>query len=231
MEQEKKNQCLLVSVVVILLIDVFVIGIIFVVKQRNKLLKEQGYLFKQVYYGEYTLDMIDQNYYVGYLNDKQVNAIINKDGKEIFDNGNDIYYDGIYKTEEGNYLIYSNRDQKLVAYLFDGEKLEKVMNYENVSYAKPIIYTNGNIQYIVGFSSNFSKNLYLYMLKDNNTITIENASLVGDDATEGVYYTYNNNYLVLVNKDQLYGVIDFAGNKVIDYKYKEMISTFNNRFI
>ena len=91
--------------------------------------------------------MIDNDYYIGYLNDQQVNVIVNKDGKEVFNNGNGIFYDGVYKTKEDNYIIYSNKNNHLVIYSFNGTKLEMIKDLNDVSYAKPIIYTNGNIEY------------------------------------------------------------------------------------
>ena len=231
MEQEKKNQYLLVGIVVILLFIVFVIGIIVAIKYHNHILNKKGYVFNQVYYSEYKLDMIDSNYYIGYLNDQQVNVIINKEGKEVFSNGNNIYYDGVYKTKEDNYIIYNNRYNHLVIYSFDGEKLELLKNLNDVEYAKPIIYTNGNIEYIVGFASQEESNLYLFMLNDLETIVINNASLVGDDSVQGIYYTFSDSNLVVVNGEDKYGVIDYNGNEVIEYKYVDLMNTYNNSFI
>ena len=231
MEQEKRNQYILVSVVVILLIVVFAIGLFLAIKYKNKHLNNKEYYFNQVYYSEYKLDMIDENYFIGYLEDKQVNVIINKNGKEIFNNGNNIYYDGVYKTKEDTYIIYSNRDNNLVIYSFDGEKLEKIKEFSDVSYAKPIIYTNGNIEYIVGFTSQDNNNLYLYMLNDLETTIVNNVSLVGDKSVQGVYYTYSNNSLIVVNSSSLYGAIDFNGKQIISFKYKDLINTYDNSYI
>lgn len=231
MEKEKRNQYLLIGTVVLLLFIVFAIGIVVAVKYNKHNLNKKGYIFNQMYYSEYKLDMIDENYYIGYLNDQQINVIVNKDGKEVFSNGNNIYYDGVYKTKEDNYIIYSTRDNKLVIYSFDGEKLEKIKDLTDVSYAKPIIYTNGNIEYIVGFASQDNNNLYLYMLNDLETVVVSNASLVGDDSVQGVYYTYSDNYLITMNSNSLYGAIDYDGNQVIDYKYLDLMNTHNNSFI
>ncbi len=231
MEKEKRNQYLLVGVVVVLLFIVFAIGITLAVKYRNHSLNKKGYVFNQIYYSEYKLDMIDNDYYIGYLNDQQVNVIVNKDGKEVFNNGNGIFYDGVYKTKEDNYIIYSNKNNHLVIYSFNGTKLEMIKDLNDVSYAKPIIYTNGNIEYIVGFASQEDTNLYLYMLNDLETIVINNASLVGDDSVQGIYYTFSDNSLIVVNSDSKYGVIDYYGNQVIGFKYSDLMNTYTNSYI
>jgi len=231
MEQEKKNQYILITVVVVLLFIVFSLGIFFAIKYKNQTLKNKGYVFNQVYYSEYKLDMIDENYYIGYLNDQQINVIVNKEGKEVFSNGTNIYYDGVYKTKEDNYIIYSNKDNHLVIYSFDGTKLEKLKDLNDVSYVKPILYTNGNIEYIVGFASQDNNNLYLYMLNDLETVVINNVSFVGDDLVQGVYYTYSDNSLVVMNTDSMFGVVDYSGKVIIDYKYTDLINTYSNSFI
>ena len=52
MEQEKRNQYILIAVVVILLFVVFSIGLIVAVKYKNKNLNSNGYIFNQVYFSE-----------------------------------------------------------------------------------------------------------------------------------------------------------------------------------
>jgi len=231
MKQDKNNQFILIGVIVILLIVVTAIGLFVVFKNHGKLIISKEVVFNQLYYSEYNLDMIDENYYIGYLNDKQINVIIDNTGKEIFSNGVNIYYDGIYKTKEDNYLIYSNRDNKLVVYLFNGSKLEKLYTIDEVSYVKPIIYTNGNISYIVGFSSNVNGDLYLYMLNDSGVIVIRNASLIGDDFKNDVYYTYSDNFLIVANKNSLHGIIDYNGRIKMAYRYKDIMNTYDGKFI
>jgi len=231
MEQGNKNQYLLVGVVIVLLIAVFTLGISFAVKEHEKKAHEKEYILNQIYYSEYTLDILDDKYFVGYLKDKQINVIINQDGKEVFTNGINLYYDGFYKTKEDNYLFYSNKNNHLVIYLFNGEKVEKIKDLNNVSYAKPIVYTNGNIEYIVGFASQEENELNLYMLNDLDKVSVPGVSLLADDFKNNVYYTYNNNYLVVINGELLCGVIDYNGKQVISYKYKDIINTFNNSFI
>jgi hypothetical protein len=109
--------------------------------------------------------------------------------------------------------------------------LELLKDLNDVEYAKPIVYTNGNIEYIVGFASQEENNLYLFMLNDLETTVINNASLVGDDSVQGVYYTFSDSNLVVVNSDAKYGVIDYSGNPVIGYKYADLMNTYNNSYI
>ncbi len=231
MNQDKNNQFILIGVIVTLLIAVIAIGLFIVFKNHGKLVSSKEAVFNQIYYSEYKLDMIDENYYIGYLEDKQINVIIDKTGKEVFNNGINIYYDGIYKTKEDNYLIYNNRDNKLVVYLFNGSKLEKLYSINEVSYVKPIIYTNGNISYIVGFSSNVNGDLYLYMLNDSGVTVIRNASLIGDDFKNDVYYTYSDTFLIVANKNSMHGVIDYNGRIKIAYRYKDIMNTYDGKFI
>ncbi|MBQ4031806.1 MAG: WG repeat-containing protein [Bacilli bacterium] len=230
MEQEKRNQYMLIAVVVILLIVVFAIGLFLAIKYKNKHLNNKEYYFNQIYISEYKLDMADEDFYIGYLDDQQINVIINKTGKEVFSNGINIYYDGIYKTKEDDYIIYSTKDNSLVIYSFDGEKLEKIKEYSDVSYAKPIIYTNGNIEYIVGFTSQELDGLNIFMLNDLERVVIPDAYLVADDLYNGVYYTYSTENLI-VYKPHLYGAINYEGKITINYKYKELKNTYNNSFI
>lgn len=231
MNQEKRNQYLVVGIVVILLIAVFCVGIYEAVKYNNKRLKEQGYIFNQIYFSEYTLDMIDEKYFIGYIGEKQVNVIVDQYGKEVFSNGVDLYYDDIYKTKEGNYLFYNNRNNRLVAYTFNGQNIDKVLDINDVLNVKPIIYTNNNIEYILGFSSTKDGSLQLYMLNNSGIISIPDVTLMYDHVVSNKNYVYSDKYIVVSNSEQLYAIYDLVGNKVVDFEYKDIKNTLNNSFI
>ncbi len=231
MEDGKINRnfiAALIAVVLIISISFVLFRAIKNEKTNNSSLDVQ---IKQLYSSDYSLKYMDEKYFIGSYEKNMLGVIIDNTGKEVYKGTQDILYDNIYLMKDGRYLIYSNQNNKLVTYVFDGEKVEFFYDIDNVSYVNPIIYKGIEEEYIIGFSSLVNNDLYLYSLTNGGIVVVNDVSLVADYTLNGTYYTYNENYLVIKDLKGFKGVIDLDGKEIIECKYKDIINTYNNSFI
>lgn len=231
MDKEKINQMFVVVVIMTLLILVIAFIISTLVTSKTEDENKLQVKYNQIYSSDYTLRAIDSNYFIGSYEENRISVIINNEGHEVYKNTNNIYYEGIYKTKHDEYIIYNNLDNKLNVYLFDGKEIRTLYELDNVSYVKPVIYKNLSQEYIRCFVSMIDDDLYIYNLDEIEMNVINDASLVGDQIIDGIYYINNENNLVVRNKDGLMGVVDLKGETIIDYKYENIVNTSNNSFI
>lgn len=231
MEKEKINQMFVIIVIMVLLIFVVVFIVSTLLSSKEDNVDKLQVKFNQIYSSDYELRAIDDKYFIGSYEKNIINVIIDNNGQEIYKGNENIYYENIYKTKNDEYIIYNNIDNKLNVYLFDGEKMETLYNLDNVSYIKPVIYKGIDQEYIVCFVSVVNDDLYIYSLDNIGMKIIDDVSLMGDQINDNFYYIYNDGYLVVKNKEEKMGVIDLFGEVVIDYKYDNILNTYNNSFI
>lgn len=231
MEKEKINQMFVIIVIMVLLIFVVVFIVSTLLSSKEDNVDKLQVKFNQIYSSDYELRAIDDKYFIGSYEKNIINVIIDNNGQEIYKGNENIYYENIYKTKNDEYIIYNNIDKKLNVYLFDGEKMETLYNLDNVSYIKPVIYKGIDQEYIVCFVSVVNDDLYIYSLDNIGMKIIDDVSLMGDQINDNFYYIYNDEYLVVKNKEEKMGVIDLFGEVVIDYKYDNILNTYNNSFI
>lgn len=231
MEKEKINQMFVIIVIMVLLIFVVVFIVSTLLSSKEDKVDKLQVKFNQIYSSDYELRTIDDKYFIGSYEKNIINVIIDNNGQEIYKGNENIYYENIYKTKNDEYIIYNNIDNKLNVYLFDGEKMETLYNLDNVSYIKPVIYKGIDQEYIVCFVSVVNDDLYIYSLDNIGMKIIDDVSLMGDQINDSFYYIYNDEYLVVKNKEEKMGVIDLFGEVVIDYKYDNILNTYNNSFI
>lgn len=231
MEKEKINQMFVIIVIMVLLIFVVVFIVSTLLSSKEDKVDKLQVKFNQIYSSDYELRTIDDKYFIGSYEKNIINVIIDNNGQEIYKGNENIYYENIYKTKNDEYIIYNNIDNKLNVYLFDGEKMETLYNLDNVSYIKPVIYKGIDQEYIVCFVSVVNDDLYIYSLDNIGMKIIDDVSLMGDQINDNFYYIYNDEYLVVKNKEEKMGVIDLFGEVVIDYKYDNILNTYNNSFI
>ena len=231
MEKEKINQMFVIIVIMVLLIFVVVFVVSTLLSSKEDNVDKLQVKFNQIYSSDYELRAIDDKYFIGSYEKNIINVIIDNNGQEIYKGNENIYYENIYKTKNDEYIIYNNIDNKLNVYLFDGEKMETLYNLDNVSYIKPVIYKGIDQEYIVCFVSVVNDDLYIYSLDNIGMKIIDDVSLMGDQINDSFYYIYNDEYLVVKNKEEKMGVIDLFGEVVIDYKYDNILNTYNNSFI
>lgn len=231
MEKEKINQMFVIIVIMVLLIFVVVFIVSTLLSSKEDNVDKLQVKFNQIYSSDYELRAIDDKYFIGSYEKNIINVIIDNNGQEIYKGNENIYYENIYKTKNDEYIIYNNIDNKLNVYLFDGEKMETLYNLDNVSYIKPVIYKGIDQEYIVCFVSVVNDDLYIYSLDNIGMKIIDDVSLMGDQINDSFYYIYNDEYLVVKNKEEKMGVIDLFGEVVIDYKYDNILNTYNNSFI
>ena len=228
MDNEKKTQYTIITIVVLLLLVVIAVTILFVIREKQT--DSLKVKINQIYLSDYKVKPMGE-YFIGTYNDQTISVVIDKEGKEVYKSVEDIYYDNIYLLKDDNYLIYNTKDNNLNVYIFDKQKISLLYSVSNVNNIKPIIYKNSYQEYIVGFVRVTDKDTYLYNVKDDKVVVIKDALLVGDSINEDKYYANSNKYLIMKNKDNLMGAIDYQGNVVIPYKYKNMINTYNDSFI
>lgn len=231
MEKEKINQMFVIIVIMVLLIFVVVFIVSTLLSSKEDNVDKLQVKFNQIYSSDYELRAIDDKYFIGSYEKNIINVIIDNNGQEIYKGNENIYYENIYKTKNDEYIIYNNIDNKLNVYLFDGEKMETLYNLDNVSYIKPVIYKGIDQEYIVCFVSVVNDDLYIYSLDNIGMKIIDDVSLMGDQINDNFYYIYNDEYLVVKNKEEKMGVIDLFGEVVIDYKYDNILNAYNNSFI
>lgn len=231
MEKEKINKMFVIIVIMVLLIFVVVFIVSTLLSSKEDNVDKLQVKFNQIYSSDYELRAIDDKYFIGSYEKNIINVIIDNNGQEIYKGNENIYYENIYKTKNDEYIIYNNIDNKLNVYLFDGEKMETLYNLDNVSYIKPVIYKGIDQEYIVCFVSVVNDDLYIYSLDNIGMKIIDDVSLMGDQINDNFYYIYNDECLVVKNKEEKMGVIDLFGEVVIDYKYDNILNTYNNSFI
>ena len=225
MNEVKRNQVIIIGVVILLIVCVIVSAIIYNVVNNDK---DNGFKvkFDQVYNSEYDLHPLDNNIFFGTY-DNKLNVFIDKDGKEIYKTDTLIDYDNYFKTIEGNYLFYSNKDNKLVVYVFDGKEFKLQHNFENVKYVKPII--SGDA--VVALTSFVDDKLYLYSLKNEGINVLYEENLVADKFVDNIYYSNSSEYFVVSNKNGKYGAVNISGEYIIKCEYDDLISLRNGQFI
>lgn len=231
MENEKRNRYIIVSIIVVLLLIVLGFAVYAIILRNKKDNNLINVTINQLYSSDYKLDNFSDSYFIGYYEDDYINVVIDENGKEVFECINQIPYENIYKMKDGKYIIYNNIDNKFVTYIFDGTEIKKFYEIDDVSYVKPIIYKGIDTEYIVGFTSMVEDDLYLYNLNSSGVLVFNDVSLVADLNVNGIYYTYNENYLVVKNSDNYMGVIDVNGETILDYKYKDIVNTYDESFI
>lgn len=231
MNEEVKNRKIVIGLIFIMLFIVLVFVVYSVLKKDRNDLNKDLIKINQVYSSDYDLTYLGDNYFIGSYENNVINVIINQNGQEIYEDSVGINYDSYYKTKDGKYLIYNNIDNKLNIYLFDGKVIEQKDVVDKFSYVKPIIYKKYDIEYIVGFMSILEDDFYLYDLSSGNTVLIEDSLFMGDYIENGIYYVYSDKYLVVKNNENFMGVIDFDGNIIVDFKYKNIVNTYSDSFV
>lgn len=228
--KENRNKCIVVIGVLLLFFGLIFTGVTvsYADKKSNSDIVVK---LDQLYSSDYDLSNFDNKYFIGSYEDNKIDVIIDENGSEILKNIDNIYYDGIYKMKDDRYLIYNNRDNNLNTYIFDGEKIEHFYEIKEVSYVKPVLYKGIDRGYIIGFVSMVDNNLYIYGLNSTGIVVLNNTLIVGDDFTNNVYYSYNENNIVVKNDKDLYGVVSLTGEVIIDFVYKDIINSSNDTFI
>ena len=228
MDLEKRNRYILIITVIVMLFIVLANGIYLSLK-NTKDESDVKVKINQIYSSEYDIVVLGDQYYLGLFDDK-IHAIINSDGKEVYKTDEGISGAKWFKNKDDNYIIYTNNNDKLKIYLFDGIEFNLINSYDTEDSVKPVLYVNNEDKYIVSLVSSYDNNLVLYDLYDNNSIILEDTLLLTDYIKDNVYYTNNDDYLVTM-KDNKVGCIDFNGNTIIDYQYDNLLSTDNDSFI
>lgn len=218
MNNEKRSQIILVSIVIILLGFIVLYSFLGGVKKED-VDSKMKLVVKQIYSSDYELHLLDNEYYFGTY-DNKLNVFIDLEGNEVYKTNELISYDNYYKMSDGKYLFYNNEDSKLNLYVFDGKTFSLYHSFTDANYVKPIVCKD----VIVGFSSFVDEKLYLYNLNGVGISVLGDLTLVADKFIDNVFYVNNKESLVIKNKEELYGVININGEVILEAKYKDVIS-------
>ena len=229
MNKEKRNQYIILSIIIILLILVIIASIFFALRTKEEKQDLLDIKINQIYSSDYTLKGMDK-YVIGYYESNKLNVIIDEQGQEIYKD-NEIDYDNIYNTKDGNYILYNNKDNNLNVYIFDNKSIKLLFQVPNIDNIKPIIYKNSYQEYITGFTTIKNNETNIYSITDSNPLVLKDIVLVPDYVDDNNYYVNSDSYLIVKNNEELMGVIDYKGKKVIDFMYKDIINTYNNSFV
>lgn len=227
----KKDRFIVVFLIIFMLFIVLIAGIVMVYSDKTKHKNDEiEFEIKQIYTSDYELNNFDNAFYYG-TKDKRITLIVDMEGKEKYLNEQGIIYENIFCLEDGNYLIYNNKNNVLNTYIYDGNTIKELYSMEGINYAKPILYMNDDKQYIIGFVVANKGSLYLYNLNNTGSVVLENTYLVGDNFKDNIYYVYNKDVLVVKNEDGLYGAIDKEGNVIVKCQYEDLVGTVNGDYI
>ncbi len=231
MNSDKKTQYIIITVVSILLLIVVAIFLYFLLnRNNNNKVNTLSVELNQIYSSDYDLKFMN-GYFIGMYEPNNINVIINNKGEEIYTSNNNLYFDNIYLLKDGNTLIYNNRDNNLNVYIFDGKKVSNLYTIKGVTNVKPIICNNSYQEYIVGLVSTNNDDTYIYNVLTGERLDLNDTIIMADNIIKDVYYVRNDKYLVVKNKDNLMGVINYEGKVIIDYKYENIINTYNDLFV
>lgn len=225
MNNEKKNQVILVSVIGLLLISVIVASIFIGVEQKDND-ESLSVIFDQLYNSDYDLHVLNEEYFFGTYGNK-LNVFIDKNGNEVLKTDDLISYDGYYKNKAGNYVFYNNDNDILSIYVFDGKSFNLYYSFEDVKFVKPIV----NNDVVIGFTSFIDDKLYFYSLDNEGFVSLSNVTLKCDKFRNNVYYINHSDNIVVSNSESLYGVVNISGNYIIEHKYQDVITLANGNFI
>ena len=227
MDDTKRNQMILITIIVLLLFFVIGFTIYSVVSNKNKS-NEFSVKFKQIYSSDYDLRILNDNYYVG-LYDGKINVFIDNEGKEVYRTNVEVPFTDYFDLDKDNNLIVNVEDEVITLNLFDGNKLELYDVISDIKYAKPLLDKNYNI---LAFVEIKESGFDFYDVKNKEVRHIKDYVFASDgkSSSKDYYFTYNDNYIV-VKKGDYYGVIDFYGKEVIPCKYKDIKGIGNDQFI
>lgn len=230
MDNEKRNQYIIIGIIGVLLL--VVIGFVVLSIFQNKSEEDRTNVkFQQIYSSDYKLKALSDTYFIGSYQDNSISIIIDSSGKEIYTGLEDILYDGIYMLKDGNYLIYSNRNNTLKTYIFDGKSIRSSYKMDDISDVVPLLYTDGSKEYILGFISDKEEGTSFLPLDNTGFIVFSGKKIVADRRSDEAYYTYNEEYLVAQDSTGLFGVVDKKGDIVVEFKYQNIINSYYGSFI
>ncbi len=231
MNKEKRNQYIIIGVIFILLISV-ILFILYSVLNSKSINKNNVRLkLQQIYSSDYKLRFISDKYYIGSYEENKINIIIDNNGKEIYSSLDNIYYDSIYPLNDGSYLIYNTLNNALNAYVFDGKSIRPYYKIADISDVKPLLFKDKKREYIIGFISDTKEKSYIIPLDNTGIIPLEDSFIVADKFENDIYYTYDEDYLVVKNEKGFFGIVNKNGQKIIDLKYKDLMNIGDGRFI
>ncbi len=225
MDETRKNQIVLVSVIVILL--VVVIGFIVVSTMMNKNKFDIGIKFKQIYSSDYDLRILNDDYYLG-LYDGKISVVIDKEGKEVLRTKSELAFTDYFDLVDGNSLIYEQKEDQITTYLFNGESMDLYDVISDINYGKPLLTSNYELLSIIEIKDD---GFDLYDVSKKEVRSIEGYSFVADYMNDKDYYFTNNEDFIVVKKNDLFGVLDLYGKEVIPCIYKNIKGIGNNLFI
>jgi hypothetical protein len=226
MNSEKRNRYIISFVIILMILIVVILGICVFI---NKSDEESIVSLKQIYVSDYKLVPLGDKYYLGKDNNT-VKLIIDKNGNQLYYDDIGIKYDNVFYKGDNNYLFYTNKDNVLECYLFNGKNMVQLFKMDLVKYAIPLVHKDVDEDILIGFVEHKDNDLYIYNLDNTGMIVLKNASMIGDKFDNHIYYVNDKDYII-IKKDNKYGVTNLEGKEIISNKYDDMYSLGKGDFI
>lgn len=226
MQLKNKNQIFFLGSVIALLVGLLGLVIVSIMSDKKN---SPTLLLKQIYASDYDLKSLGSNHFIGSYAE-MLEVIIDNKGMEIAKIDEKYSWSGYYEMLNNRFLIYGIDNNNLITYIFDENGLRFYRLFEGYGELKPIFYRDNGKDYLLGFSKN-SDEKRLYFIDSNKEIVLNDTSLIAEIFDGNAYYTFNKNYLVLQDKNNLTGVINLNGEQVIDYQYTNIMTTKNDYFV
>lgn len=228
-ESNQINQILLISVVVILLLSIVGVSIFLIIDSKNdKKAHKNEVKLQEIYNSSYDLSMLDKDFYLGETEGK-LSTIIDTSGSEVYKFNTDLEYVDIYKTKNDNYLIFTNNNGNVTTFTFDKKTVEQNKAVLDVGTAKPLIYSNNGVEYIIGFISIKEDKTLLYDLIGSDPVELKNLFIPNADGK--VVKVSSEEYLSVCDDDNKCGIVNYSGKKIIDNNFDSIETTTGKYFI
>lgn len=208
------------------------------VKPEYDRIQSDGYYTKEEEYkksGFIVSIKTDNGFRCGYISydakmvlDVKYNEIerLNKENKNIYLIASENGKNGLYKNSKN---IVPNEYQAMTYY----EDNDIIIMQKNKKYG--VCKTDGKIIIEVEQDLVEEKGIYLYTKQSNNNKVYDNqGNIIDINYNRTVYKTENDNYQIstILNNDiTYYGIIDKAGNKLVDENYRYIEYLYGNYFI
>ena len=201
----EKNGLLLIFLIIILSLIVLFLFIFAFNHKKNDLSKVS---LKQIYSSDYDIFILDKDLYYGTYNNN-LGCIIDSNGVEIVKLQDELSFEKVIKTKNGNYLFYTLKDGSLTSYLYKNKELKNYLSISGEIY--PVI----DNDLFGGFLNIRDGKIVFYNIMTESQVEIENAILVESLIKEGNYILDNQNYIIFNGLDNMQILVNINNNEII----------------
>ena len=207
MEKSKrmeKNGLLLILLIIMLSLIVLFLFIFAFNHKKNDLSKVS---LKQIYSSDYDIFILDKDLYYGTYNNN-LGCIIDSNGVEIVKLQNELSFEKVIKTKNGNYLFYTLKGGYLNSYLYKNKEIKDYLSISGNIY--PVI----DNDLLEGFLNIVDGKIVFYNIMTESQVEIENAKLIETLIKEGNYILDNQNFIIFNGLDNMKILVNIDNNEI-----------------